>query len=196
MDKENNYEDIYYSKGFQIANKVPAERFLFIQWILDFVCVTEALSSNYNRWYQQLFYIKLAELLKMKCDEIFQKFGKDEYILKVTTCLTKIYDIFSSDECIYITYRRDSAAHPYQSGYDIYNESGDEYKNKRELKIKGNSISFRRESISKAIGRVLVEHGNIDQNCDLKFLEKLSPIILEFKEGLIENHVDSMRFFK
>ena len=61
-----NMEDIYYSEEYQNVSKIPKERFLFLQWILELLCLTEALTNNYDRWYQQLFYIKLAELFKAK----------------------------------------------------------------------------------------------------------------------------------
>lgn len=196
MVKGKTIEEIYYGKEYQVASKIPTERFLFIQWILDFVCVTEALSSNYDRWYQQLFYIKLAELLKMKSEEISQKFGKDKYILKVTTCLNKICDTLSDDECIYIIYRRDSAAHPFQNGYDLYNKLGNLYEKERNLEIKGNSTSLSREDISRAIGRVLTANNNIDKNSDINIIKKLFPYIMELKEGLIENYNKSIKFFE
>lgn len=196
MVKGINIEEIYYGKEYQVASKIPTERFLFIQWILDFVCVTEALSSNYDRWYQQLFYIKLAELLKMKSEEISPKFGKDKYILKVTTCLHKICDALSDDECIYIVYRRDSAAHPFQNGYDIFDTSGEKIKKERVLTFKEKSISLGREDINRAIDKVLESSGNIDKNCDLEIVKKLSPSILELKEGLYENYMNSITFFE
>ncbi|MBR4499546.1 MAG: hypothetical protein IKP11_03300 [Paludibacteraceae bacterium] len=193
---EKNFENIYYSKEYQIAIRNPTKRFLFLQWILDFVCLTEALINNYDRWYQQLFYIKLAELFKAKYEDIFEDQGEDRYILKVSTCLKKIYNVLSDDECIYILYRRDSAAHPFQDGYDLFKESGDIYENRRALIIKGDSVLLSREDIIRAIRRVLDTDGNCDQKCDIRIVQKLSPYIMELKADLSETFLRSINFFK
>ena len=136
MVKGINIEEIYYGKEYQVASKIPTERF------------------------------------------------------------NKICDALSDDECIYIVYRRDSASHPFQNGYDIFDTFGEKIKKERVLSFKEKSISLGREDIDRAIDKVLETRGNIDKNCDLEIVKKLSPSILELKEGLYENYMNSITFFE
>lgn len=191
-------DEIYYSKEYQLACRAPSEKFLFMQWMLDLVYLTEALCDSkegYDRWYYQLFYIKLAGLF-----EVMQKNNSictsdDRYIQKVKLTLEQIYNSLSTDEYIYIIYRRVSAAHPFQNGYDIFKESGEKYDEKRKCAIKGEGEQLSREDIDRAIGRVLDANGNDDKKCDINIVRKLSPHIMQLKEGLFENYAKSMKFF-
>lgn len=196
MKMENNLEDIYYSKEYQVESKIHSERFLFIQWIVDLICVTEALIDKYDRWYLQIFYIKLAGLFEILKKDSSISLSEDKYIQKNKKHFNSIYNSLTNDECIYIIYRRDCVAHPIQNAYDIYHASGDKIVKQRDCNIKGEKVTLSREDIDRAIGNILESHGNIDKNCDIDIVKKVFPFISQMKEGLYEKYIESLAFFE
>ena len=202
MVKGINIEEIYYGKEYQVASKIPTERFLFIQWIRDLVYISEVLRaqietlSSWNALYAQMFYIKLYGLIDEKQENTILYSAEDEYLKCVNKVISAIRKQLSNDEYIYIQYRRNSAAHPIQNSYDIFTNDGDIIRKTRDLQKDGEKISLSREDVSKAIGRILEINGNSDINFDIKIVKKLTPIILQMKEDLAKNYINSMNFFK
>ena len=55
--------DIAKSYDFQKFSKPIEDFYLFLQWQMDLYCLDDALKNEYNRFFQQLYYIKLSEYL-------------------------------------------------------------------------------------------------------------------------------------
>ena len=55
--------DIAKSYDFQKFSKPIEEFYLFLQWQMDLYCLDGELANEYNRFLQQLYYIKLSEYL-------------------------------------------------------------------------------------------------------------------------------------
>lgn len=199
--KQQNLENVLYSKEFQILTKNPTERFLFLQWVLDLVCLTQALhdmyecNRGYDKWYQQLFYIKLVGLFEVLQGNTSINASNDDYITRVKDCVNKIYDILTDDEYIYIVYRRVSSAHPLQNKYDLYNSFGESINNTKEPYIRGQKKTLSREDLNKAIDRVLDQCDNIDKNYDIKIIHALYPYVMVLHKDLMNNISTSMNFF-
>lgn len=200
--KTSELEYKYYSREYQTASRIPTEKFLFIQWIRDLVYISEVLLaqvetlSSWNAIYAQMFYIKLYGLIDEKQENTLFNFDDDEYIKQVRNTISEIKNHLSIDERIFIEYRRNAAAHPLQNSYDIYTKDGDKIEKPRDLQIDGTKLSLSRENISKATGRILDKNGNLDINCDIRIVKKLAPIILQMKEDLVKNYINSMNYFK
>ena len=195
------FEDIFYSREYQVATKNPVELFLFMQWVLDLVCLTQALhdrheqNNGYDRWYQQLFYIKLVGLFDVLQNDTSINASNDEYILRVKYCVNQIYNSITDDEYIYIVYRRVSSAHPMQNKYDLYNVSGDKINGSFEKHIRGQKMMLSREDINKAIDRVLNACNNREKLYDIKIVNALYPYIMPLRNKLMDNLKSSMLFF-
>ena len=177
MNNNTIIDEILYSKEFRVSTKEATENMLFLQWILDIVCLTQALNEDYNRWYQQLFYVKLVGIFEhIEKDELP---SNDTYIQNVKQCVNEIYENLTDDEYIYIVYRRHGVAHPLQNKYDIYNSFGVKYDKIRGVLIKGLEQQLSREDMVKAINKV-----DDDKSFDIEIVKRLSPIIQKLNIGL------------
>ena len=97
----NNVNEIN-EQNFHINNhkedKETNERKLLCQWIIDLIALNELLNINYNRWYQQLFYIKLEGLFEY----VSYTTAKYEYLTYVQRCINDMYNSLTDEEFAFL----------------------------------------------------------------------------------------------
>ena len=141
--------DIAKSYDFQKFSKPIEEFYLFLQWQMDLYCLDGELANEYNRFLQQLYYIKLSEYLisgKRTLSNLSSiNTIKDDIAVKdLINFQQELLNNLSEEEFQYIQYRRHSSAHISLDGYDLFYTNG----NKRpemQIYLKGSCSKVKME---------------------------------------------------
>lgn len=153
----------------------------FFDWLKKIFFLSTELQTSYNRFYQELLYIHVYQLLnegmfyiqdvlKAKTDSspAYDKFKE------IASAINKLKTLFSEDELDLIEYQRHCCCHIFQNHYERQiNRDG------ITSKRKGKSIKELRAKFNKMIT------GNIyDKGFNKYFNDKVIPVLLELYQKL------------
>lgn len=166
-----------------------AKRTLFYQWLIKLNTINEELKNKYDRFYFNIYYINLSELINPKggmsfIDEITKHGLHPEismyFILKDK--LQEIIDYLSEDELIWINYKRDCSSHIFVESYNQV-----ELNNKGELNEKVSRKNRPLKPILNSINKLLSEHNKNDQEVDIyvhnKLYQKIHDMFVELEDS-------------
>ena len=179
--------DIAKSYDFQKFSKPIEDFYLFLQWQMDLYCLDDALKNEYNRFFQQLYYIKLSEYLtvgRIYVSDILtgQTLKENMTFTDILHFQQDLLDNLSDEEFQYIQYRRNSSAHIFLNGYDLFSTNG----NKRpEMQIypKGScsKVKMEREKINDYIDSILRRCDSDEKQFDITLTQRLHNIFIKHK---------------
>ena len=182
--------DIAKSYDFQKFSKPIEEFYLFLQWQMDLYCLDDALQNEYNRFLQQLYYIKLSEYLisgKRTLSNLSSiNTIKDDIAVKdLINFQQELLNNLSEEEFQYIQYRRHSSAHISLDGYDLFYTNG----NKRpemQIYLKGScsKVKMEREKINDYIDSILRQCDSDEKQFDITLTLRLHNIFIKHKTVL------------
>ena len=159
------------------------ERKLFCQWVIDLIELNELLSKKYNRWYQQLFYIKLVGLFEY----VSYTKAEYEYFIHAQKCINEMYNNLTDKEFAFIVYQRNTCSHIKLDGYELYDSNG-------QLNIKSRAFTkncnehLRKEQVNKSkilddIRKIYSSVTTI-HDLDITLRNKLFSSIKDLEKGL------------
>lgn len=182
--------DIAKSYDFQKFSKPIEEFYLFLQWQMDLYCLDGDLANEYNRFLQQLYYIKLSEYLisgKRTLSNLSSiNTIKDDIAVKdLINFQQELLNNLSEEEFQYIQYRRHSSAHISLDGYDLFYTNG----NKRpemQIYLKGScsKVKMEREKINDYIDSILRQCDSDEKQFDITLTLRLHNIFIKHKTVL------------
>lgn len=182
--------DITKSYDFQKYSKPIEEFYLFLQWQMDLYCLDGELANEYNRFLQQLYYIKLSEYLisgKRALSNLSSiNTIKDDIAVKdLINFQQELLNNLSEEEFQYIQYRRHSSAHISLDGYDLFYTNG----NKRpemQIYLKGScsKVKMEREKINDYIDSILRQCDSDEKQFDITLTLRLHNIFIKHKTVL------------
>ena len=182
--------DIAKSYDFQKFSKPFEEFYLFLQWQMDLYCLDGELANEYNRFLQQLYYIKLSEYLisgKRTLSNLSSiNTIKDDIAVKdLINFQQELLNNLSEEEFQYIQYRRHSSAHISLDGYDMFYTNG----NKRpemHVYLKGScsKVKMEREKINDYIDSILRQCDSDEKQFDITLTLRLHNIFIKHKTVL------------
>lgn len=182
--------DIAKSYDFQKFSKPIEEFYLFLQWQMDLYCLDGELANEYNRFLQQLYYIKLSEYLisgKRTLSNLSSiNTIKDDIAVKdLINFQQELLNNLSEEEFQYIQYRRHSSAHISLDGYDLFYTNG----NKRpemQIYLKGScsKVKMEREKINDYIDSILRQCDSDEKQFDITITLRLHNIFIKHKTVL------------
>lgn len=182
--------DITKSYDFQKYSKPIEEFYLFLQWQMDLYCLDGELANEYNRFLQQLYYIKLSEYLisgKRALSNLSSiNIIKDDIAVKdLINFQQELLNNLSEEEFQYIQYRRHSSAHISLDGYDLFYTNG----NKRpemQIYLKGScsKVKMEREKINDYIDSILRQCDSDEKQFDITLTLRLHNIFIKHKTVL------------
>jgi len=182
--------DIAKSYDFQKFSKPIEEFYLFLQWQMDLYCLDGELANEYNRFLQQLYYIKLSEYLisgKRTLSNLSSiNTIKDDIAVKdLINFQQELLNNLSEEEFQYIQYRRHSSAHISLDGYDLFYTNG----NKRpemQIYLKGScsKVKMEREKINDYIDSILRQCDSDEKQFDITLTLRLHNIFIKHKTVL------------
>lgn len=182
--------DIAKSYDFQKFSKPIEEFYLFLQWQMDLYCLDGELANEYNRFLQQLYYIKLSEYLisgKRTLSNLSSiNTIKDDIAVKdLINFQQELLNNLSEEEFQYIQYRRHSSAHISLDGYDLFYTNG----NKRpemQIYLKGScsKVKMEREKINDYIDSILRQCDSDEKQFDIALTQRLHNIFIKHKTVL------------
>lgn len=182
--------DIAKSYDFQKFSKPIEDFLLFLQWQMDLYCLDGELANEYNRFLQQLYYIKLSEYL-ISGKRILSNLSsintiKDDIAVKdLINFQQELLNNLSEEEFQYIQYRRHSSAHISLDGYDLFYTNG----NKRpemQIYLKGScsKVKMEREKINDYIDSILRQCDSDEKQFDITLTLRLHNIFIKHKTVL------------
>lgn len=182
--------DIAKSYDFQKFSKPIEEFYLFLRWQMDLYCLDGELANEYNRFLQQLYYIKLSEYLisgKRTLSNLSSiNTIKDDIAVKdLINFQQELLNNLSEEEFQYIQYRRHSSAHISLDGYDLFYTNG----NKRpemQIYLKGScsKVKMEREKINDYIDSILRQCDSDEKQFDIALTQRLHNIFIKHKTVL------------
>lgn len=182
--------DIAKSYDFQKFSKPIEEFYLFLQWQMDLYCLDGELANEYNRFLQQLYYIKLSEYLISGKRTLLNLSSintiKDDIAVKdLINFQQELLNNLSEEEFQYIQYRRHSSAHISLDGYDLFYTNG----NKRpemQIYLKGScsKVKMEREKINDYIDSILRQCDSDEKQFDITLTLRLHNIFIKHKTVL------------
>lgn len=182
--------DIAKSYDFQKFSKPIEEFYLFLQWQMDLYCLDGELANEYNRFLQQLYYVKLSEYLisgKRTLSNLSSiNTIKDDIAVKdLINFQQELLNNLSEEEFQYIQYRRHSSAHISLDGYDLFYTNG----NKRpemQIYLKGScsKVKMEREKINDYIDSILRQCDSDEKQFDITLTLRLHNIFIKHKTVL------------
>lgn len=187
-----NFVDTNITKSydFQKYSKPIEDFLLFLQWQMDLYCLDDALQNEYNRFLQQLYYIKLSEYLisgKRTLSNLSSiNTIKDDIAVKdLINFQQELLNNLSEEEFQYIQYRRHSSAHISLDGYDLFYTNG----NKRpemQIYLKGScsKVKMEREKINDYIDSILRQYDSDEKQFDITLTLRLHNIFIKHKTVL------------
>lgn len=187
-----NFVDTNITKSYDFQKySKPIEDFrLFLQWQMDLYCLDDALQNEYNRFLQQLYYIKLSEYLisgKRTLSNLSSiNTIKDDIAVKdLINFQQELLNNLSEEEFQYIQYRRHSSAHISLDGYDLFYTNG----NKRpemQIYLKGScsKVKMEREKINDYIDSILRQCDSDEKQFDITLTLRLHNIFIKHKTVL------------
>ena len=187
-----NFVDTNITKSYDFQKySKPIEDFrLFLQWQMDLYCLDGELANEYNRFLQQLYYIKLSEYLisgKRTLSNLSSiNTIKDDIAVKdLINFQQELLNNLSEEEFQYIQYRRHSSAHISLDGYDLFYTNG----NKRpemQIYLKGScsKVKMEREKINDYIDSILRQCDSDEKQFDITLTLRLHNIFIKHKTVL------------
>ena len=182
--------DITKSYDFQKFSKPIEDFHLFLQWQMDLYCLDDALKNEYNRFLQQLYYIKLSEYLtagKIYVLDILtgQTLKENTKFIDILHFQKDLLDNLSNEEFQYIQYRRNSSAHISLDGYDLFYTNGDK-RSEMHIYLKGScsKVKMEREKINDYIDSILRQCDVDEKQFDIALTQRLHNIFIKHKTVL------------
>lgn len=182
--------DIAKSYDFQKFSKPIEEFYLFLQWQMDLYCLDGELANEYNRFLQQLYYIKLSEYLisgkrTLSNLSLINTIKDDIAVKDLINFQQELLNNLSEEEFQYIQYRRHSSAHISLDGYDLFYTNG----NKRpemQIYLKGScsKVKMEREKINDYIDSILRQCDSDEKQFDITLTLRLHNIFIKHKTVL------------
>jgi hypothetical protein len=163
--------------------KTQVQEVQFEQWLTIFFYLNNELILKYDFIHQEMFYIKLSELMTeghefaakiLKYLENGINIEKHNWYLKLFEGLNKIRAMLSNSEFEYIQYRRHNSCHIHQNSFEHIQEN---------LKIKKNRNGKDLSEINNELKSIILKHGS-DKNFDFYFNEKFQLIISDLYKNL------------
>lgn len=182
--------DITKSYDFQKYSKPIEDFLLFLQWQMDLYCLDEALQDEYNRFLQQLYYIKLSEYLtvgRIYVSDILaeKKLNESTKFTDILHFQQDLLDDLSDEEFQYIQYRRNSSAHISIDGYNLFDNQGNKItKAKTYSKESLTKVQVKREHVSKDIDNILKLFNCDERQLDITITQKLHNLFIQHKKTL------------
>lgn len=182
--------DITKSYDFQKYSKPIEDFLLFLQWQMDLYCLDEALQDEYNRFLQQLYYIKLSEYLtvgRIYVSDILaeKKLNESTKFTDILHFQQDLLDALSDEEFQYIQYRRNSSAHISIDGYNLFDNQGNKItKAKTYSKESLTKVQVKREHVSKDIDNILKLFNCDERQLDITITQKLHNLFIKNKKTL------------
>ncbi|AWW32139.1 hypothetical protein DN752_19450 [Echinicola strongylocentroti] len=149
----------------------------FEQWLKSLFYLNNELTKNWDFIYQEMFYIKLYEVLTeglvfaVKVLQSLEKGyneNKREWYNSLIDGLNEIKHELSKEEKDYIEYRRHGVCHIFQNGYEHIQEN---------LKIKRIRKDEDLHNINARLKQIITNHGS-DKNVDIFLNSKLQPKLI------------------
>lgn len=165
--------------------KTFAQNEQFEQWLRSLFALNDSLMEEYNSIYQEVFFIRLQEVLtegetyaKHKSKLLEDSNQKDsKWHEKLTSGIEEIKKSLTEAELEYIEYRRHNSCHIFQNGYEFIQKN---------YKIKKNRKGKTLQQIRNQIEDLLREHGN-DRGIETHLNKILQPKIKSLYRELTEN---------
>lgn len=182
--------DITKSYDFQKYSKPIEDFLLFLQWQMDLYYLDEALQDEYNRFLQQLYYIKLSEYLtvgRIYVSDILaeKKLNESTKFTDILHFQQDLLDDLSDEEFQYIQYRRNSSAHISIDGYNLFDNQGNKItKAKTYSKESLTKVQVKREHVSKDIDNILKLFNCDERQLDITITQKLHNLFIQHKKTL------------
>lgn len=188
---EKKYRKLLTDFRFQATSEIYTRKHQFEQWIKQMFFLNEELNKEYNSIYQDLFWVKIYQLLtegdfylrdiKKTIDK-----GNSFYIKKwydrLLNGLIEIKTQFREIEFEYLQYRRHNVCHIFQHDYSVFNKDYSLKSIKRQKRKDKSIINSEIEYFS-----LLKEYGG-DEGYDKHYRNILYPIINILYHDLQEIH--------
>lgn len=169
---------------FDTILQTLANEELFAQWLRYFFYLNSNLHKEHDTIYQNTFYVVFYELIIVGLPfsesvlehlENSENLEKKDFYKELIQGLKKLKSEFSESEFEFIEYKRHSASHIFQNGYDKKLLNNGTIKTKRGKKLL--------DVLDYEFGKILIEHG-LDRGFDEYMKSKLYPKITELHQEL------------
>ncbi|MBK5213465.1 MAG: hypothetical protein JJE55_07385 [Flavobacteriaceae bacterium] len=163
---------------------IMADEALFGQWLGKFFYLNNALQKEYDTIYQNSFYITFYKLIYVGIGytksilthlEGSENLKNIEFYKEIFQSLTNLKSEFSESEFEFIEYKRHSASHIFQTGYQKKLLNNGTIKNTKNQKLL--------DVLDREFAQILIKHG-FDRGFDKYMTDKLYPKILELEQEL------------
>ena len=191
--KDYIIDESLYSWDFNAEYKHPVEYLQFLLWVNDLIDITKQLNSSPNKWYVDIFYIRLVGLFDVISGSTSIQKSEDDYTLRVKQCVSQMYNALTDEEYIHLEYSRHIAAHPLQNGYDFFDMNGNKKDKLVHHMIRGEEKTVTYESIIRLNDEVACKYLNNGKSFASDMLNKLTLYILQLQEGLYQRYVDAVK---
>lgn len=162
--------------------RLHVEHEQFFDWLRKVFFLAEELQKGYNRFYQELFYVRvyqfitegknyIGEILKVKTPKSIDYSKYNE----IKLCIDKIESSLTDDELALLEYQRHCSCHMFQNHYELLLKNNGGINTKR----KGRNIIELREKIRE----ILSDHRD-KSGFDKYFNDKLYPIVTSLYEKI------------
>ena len=172
-----------FRRDFVIKTLVQEKQ--FEQWLKFTFYLNEKLRKEYDTIYQDVFYVKIYEVLTegieyaTKVHESLIKGSnvqKTEWYSKLITGLNKVKSSLNDPEILYIEYRRHLASHIFQNQYEHIQDN---------LRIKKVRKNKDLKEINDQLKSMIAHYGS-DREIDDYLNKKIQPILTKIYETLTE----------
>lgn len=193
VKKDYIIDESLYSWDFNAEYKYPVEYLQFLLWVKDLIDITKHLHFSPNKWYVDIFYIRLVGLFDVISGNTSIQKSKDDYTLHVKQCVSQMYETLTEAEYIHLEYSRHNAAHPLQNGYDFFDMNGNKKDKLVHHMIRGEEKIVTYESIIRLNDEVACRYLNNGKSFASDLLNKLSPYILRLQDKLYERYMETVK---
>lgn len=171
-------------KDFLLKTFVQQDQ--YTHWLSALMRLSEELNKEYNRYYQQLYYVKLYQLMDegLAYSKSVVESIKDESSYKsiwhsaIINSILSIKKMLPEEELDFIEYKRHNVCHIFQNGYEVVQNDGRIKQKKGDKNIK---------ELGASLHRVLLKYGD-DKGFDEYLTKKLYPILKELFERINAIH--------
>lgn len=172
---------------FETILQTLANEELFAQWLRYFFYLNSELHKGYNTIYQNTFYVVFYELITVGLPfservlehlDNSENLEKKDFYKELIQGLKKLKSEFSESEFEFIEYKRHSASHIFQNGYEKKLLNNGTIKTKRGKKLL--------DVLNYEFEKILITHG-FDRGFDEYMNSRLYPKIMELHKALPKN---------